>query len=72
MAIMTGTLRRGDQVRHISRDVVGATRGTVLAEFHDLQDQPMAAVEWTGGSLTVTHLKWLDRHIPTATNGVTR
>ena len=59
--VITGTLHRGDQVRHISPDVLGANHGTFLAEFLDLQNHPVAAVQWAGGSLTITALKWLDR-----------
>lgn len=59
----TGTLLRGEAVRHISPDMAGATRGTVLATFLDLDDHPCAAVHWDGGCDTVTRLKWLDRRV---------
>lgn len=60
---------RGDRVRHISPDIVGAARGTVLASFEDLEHQPCTAVQWDGGYLGVTRTKWLDRTLPTATKG---
>lgn len=59
--VLVGTYLRGDQVRHISPDVVGANRGTVLATFLDHHDVPVAAVAWHGGYLSITELKWLDR-----------
>jgi hypothetical protein len=63
--VITGTLLRGEKVRHISPDMVGANRGTVLATFLDLEDQPIAAVQWAGGYLSLTRLKWLDRCLAT-------
>lgn len=62
--VLTGTLQRYEQVRHISPDLLGANHGTVLATFLDLEDHPVAAVQWRGGSLTITQLKWLDRALP--------
>lgn len=59
--VVVGTYLRGDQVRHIDRGMVGATRGTVLATFLDHRDVPVAAVAWHGGYLSITELKWLDR-----------
>jgi len=69
--VITGTLLRGDKVRHISAEMIGASRGTVLATFLDLENQPVAAVQWEGGYLGVSRLKWLDRAlaIPTAARG---
>lgn len=60
---------RGDRVRHISRDIVGAGSGTVLAAFDNLDGQPCAAVQWDGGCLGVTRIKWLDRTLPTPSKG---
>ena len=61
---------RGDQVRHISRQVVGAARGTVLASFEDLDHQPCAAVQWADGDLVVIRTKWLDSTCPKLIEGV--
>jgi hypothetical protein len=58
---MTTTLIRGEKVRHINPDMVGASRGTVLATFLDLENQPVAAVQWHDGSLDVVRQRWLDR-----------
>lgn len=63
---------RGDRVRHISPDMVGASRGTVLASFGDIQGQPCTAVQWDGGCIGVTRTKWLDCTLPTSTTGVKR
>lgn len=62
--VIVGTYLHGDQVRHIDPEMVGASRGTVLATFLDLEGHPVAAVQWRGGSLTITQLKWLDRPFP--------
>lgn len=62
----------GDRVRHISRDVVGATRGTVMASFTNLDGEDYAAVQWDGGCLALTHTKWLDRPFATHPRGTFR
>lgn len=59
--VLVGKYLRGEQVRHISPDVVGANCGTVLATFLDVHDVPVAAVAWRGGYMSITELKWLDR-----------
>lgn len=69
MTTINGELIRGEQVRHISPDMVGATRGTVLASFLDADCEPVAAVQWDGGSITVPRLKWLDRAGPVPRHG---
>lgn len=59
MTTINGDLIRGEQVRHISPEMVGAMRGTVLATFLDADCEPVAAVQWAGGSIAVFRLKWL-------------
>lgn len=61
--------RRGDQVRHISRDMCGASRGTALVTFADLEGESCTAVQWRGGSLTVCRTKFLDIAQPQNTKG---
>lgn len=63
---------RGDRVRHISPDIIGATHGTVLATFTDLAGEEVSAVQWDGGYLGVTRTKWLDRIIPKMPTGAIR
>jgi hypothetical protein len=66
---VNGVLPRGEQVRHISPDIVGASRGKVLATFLDAEGEPVAAVQWAGGSITCPRLKWLDRAGPVPQHG---
>ena len=55
------SLVRGDQVRHNSTEMIGASRGIVLAVFADLELQAYAAVQWKGGFLTLTRTYLLER-----------
>lgn len=59
---MTDTsIVRGDHVRHVSTEMIGAGRGHVLAVFTDLEHQGYAAVQWYGGSLKLTRTYLLER-----------
>lgn len=63
--------RRGDQVRHFSPDVCGASRGTALLTFADLQGDSWTAVQWRDGGLSLVRTKWLDTVVHNPLEGLT-
>lgn len=64
--------RRGDQVRHISRDMCGAKRGTALLTFADLQGESWTVVQWRDGGLSLVLTKWLDSFVNNPLEGLTQ
>lgn len=51
---------RYEQVRHRNPEIIGASRGTVLTSFEDLEGRFYAVVLWKGDALGICETYWLE------------